>query len=98
MALLVAGADAAARVGLRAEAQLVIPRSQTNLYGSGISIGHPPGATGIRMTSRPASVGRTQHSHQPGWHHPGWRAARLNPLAGAHRQRLHRLGSPHGAT
>jgi acetyl-CoA acetyltransferase len=27
-----------------------VPRDRTNLYGGGISIGHPPGATGIRMT------------------------------------------------
>lgn len=37
-------------VNLHAEKQLGIPRSITHLYGGGISIGHPPGATGIRMT------------------------------------------------
>jgi acetyl-CoA acetyltransferase len=42
--------EAFAVVNLHAEAQLGIPREQTNLYGGGISIGHPPGATGIRMT------------------------------------------------
>lgn len=42
--------EAFAVVNLHAEAQLGIPRSKTNLYGGGISIGHPPGATGIRMT------------------------------------------------
>jgi len=42
--------EAFAVVNLHAEAQLGIPRQRTNLYGGGISIGHPPGATGIRMT------------------------------------------------
>ncbi len=42
--------EAFAVVNLHAEAQLGIPRVRTNLYGGGISIGHPPGATGIRMT------------------------------------------------
>jgi len=42
--------EAFAVVNLHAEAQLGIPRDITNLYGGGISIGHPPGATGIRMT------------------------------------------------
>jgi acetyl-CoA acetyltransferase family protein len=42
--------EAFAVVNLHAEAELKIPRSRTNLYGGGISIGHPPGATGIRMT------------------------------------------------
>lgn len=42
--------EAFAVVNLHAEAQLAIPRDRTNLYGGGISIGHPPGATGIRMT------------------------------------------------
>ena len=37
-------------MNLHAEAKLGIPRDVTNLYGSGISIGHPPGATGARMT------------------------------------------------
>jgi acetyl-CoA acetyltransferase len=32
------------------ERELGIPRDRTNLYGGGISIGHPPGATGLRMT------------------------------------------------
>jgi len=26
-----------------------VPRDATNLYGGGISLGHPPGATGVRM-------------------------------------------------
>ncbi len=42
--------EAFAVVNLHAEKQLGIPRDITNLYGGGISIGHPPGATGIRMT------------------------------------------------
>jgi acetyl-CoA acetyltransferase family protein len=42
--------EAFAVVNLHAEAELKIPRERTNLYGGGISIGHPPGATGIRMT------------------------------------------------
>jgi acetyl-CoA C-acetyltransferase len=42
--------EAFAVVNLHAEAQLGVPRATTNLYGGGISIGHPPGATGIRMT------------------------------------------------
>lgn len=42
--------EAFAVVNLHAEKQLGIPRSITNLYGGGISIGHPPGATGVRMT------------------------------------------------
>jgi acetyl-CoA acetyltransferase family protein len=42
--------EAFAVVNLHAEAELRIPRDRTNLYGGGISIGHPPGATGIRMT------------------------------------------------
>jgi acetyl-CoA C-acetyltransferase len=42
--------EAFAVVNLHAETALTIPRDRTNLYGGGISIGHPPGATGIRMT------------------------------------------------
>jgi acetyl-CoA acetyltransferase len=42
--------EAFAVVNLHAAVQLGIPRDRTNLYGGGISIGHPPGATGIRMT------------------------------------------------
>jgi acetyl-CoA acetyltransferase family protein len=42
--------EAFAVVNLHAERMLGIPRERTNLYGGGISIGHPPGATGIRMT------------------------------------------------
>jgi acetyl-CoA acetyltransferase family protein len=42
--------EAFAVVNLHAEKQLGIPRERHNLYGGGMSIGHPPGATGIRMT------------------------------------------------
>ncbi len=42
--------EAFAVVNLHAEKELQISRDKTNLYGGGISIGHPPGATGIRMT------------------------------------------------
>lgn len=42
--------EAFAVVNLHAERMLGLPRDRTNLYGGGISIGHPPGATGIRMT------------------------------------------------
>ncbi len=41
--------EAFAAVNLHAERQLGVPRARTNLYGGGISIGHPPGATGVRM-------------------------------------------------
>jgi acetyl-CoA C-acetyltransferase len=42
--------EAFAVVNLHAERELSLPRERTNLYGGGISIGHPPGATGLRMT------------------------------------------------
>jgi len=42
--------EAFAVVNLHAEKELGLPRERTNLYGGGISIGHPPGATGLRMT------------------------------------------------
>jgi acetyl-CoA acetyltransferase len=42
--------EAFAVVNLHAERELNIPRERTNLYGGGISLGHPPGATGLRMT------------------------------------------------
>ncbi|MFE3837201.1 thiolase family protein [Pseudogemmobacter sonorensis] len=41
--------EAFASVNLHAEAQLGLSRERTNLYGGGISLGHPPGATGVRM-------------------------------------------------
>ncbi len=41
--------EAFAVVNLHAERELGLPRGKTNLYGGGISIGHPPGATGVRM-------------------------------------------------
>jgi acetyl-CoA C-acetyltransferase len=42
--------EAFAVVNLHAEKELGLPRERTNLYGGGISVGHPPGATGLRMT------------------------------------------------
>jgi acetyl-CoA acetyltransferase family protein len=42
--------EAFAAVNLHAEKHLGVSREKTNLYGGGISIGHPPGATGARMT------------------------------------------------
>ncbi|MDP6591202.1 MAG: hypothetical protein QF449_12175 [Alphaproteobacteria bacterium] len=42
--------EAFAVVNLHAEKQLGIERERCNLYGGGFSIGHPPGATGGRMT------------------------------------------------
>lgn len=42
--------EAFAAVTLHVERQLGVPRAQTNLYGGAISIGHPPGVTGVRMT------------------------------------------------
>jgi len=42
--------EAFAVVNLHAERELGISRQRTNLYGGGISLGHPPGATGLRMT------------------------------------------------
>lgn len=41
--------EAFAVVNLHAERQLGIPRDIHNLYGGGISLGHPPGVTGVRM-------------------------------------------------
>jgi acetyl-CoA C-acetyltransferase len=41
--------EAFAAVNLHAEQRLGISRDVCNLYGGGISIGHPPGATGVRM-------------------------------------------------
>lgn len=41
--------EAFAAVNLHAEAALGVPRDAANLYGGGISLGHPPGATGVRM-------------------------------------------------
>ena len=41
--------EAFAVVNLHAERELGISREACNLYGGGISIGHPPGATGVRM-------------------------------------------------
>lgn len=41
--------EAFAVVNLHAERQLGIPRDIHNLYGGGISLGHPPAVTGVRM-------------------------------------------------
>ena len=41
--------EAFAVVNLHAERQLGVPRDLHNLYGGGISLGHPPGVTGVRM-------------------------------------------------
>ncbi len=53
--------EAFAVVNLHVEAQLGIPREKHNLYGGGISVGHPPGVTGLRM----AMTG-VQHLKQTG--------------------------------
>ena len=42
--------EAFAVVNLHAERELGVSRESRNLYGGGISIGHPPGATGVRMS------------------------------------------------
>jgi acetyl-CoA C-acetyltransferase len=42
--------EAFAAVNLHVERSLGISRDRTNLYGGAISIGHPPGLTGVRMT------------------------------------------------
>ncbi|MEO1686450.1 MAG: thiolase family protein [Pseudomonadota bacterium] len=41
--------EAFAAVNLNAERHLGIPRDLHNAYGGGISLGHPPGVTGVRM-------------------------------------------------
>ncbi len=41
--------EAFAVVNLHAERALGIPRDRHNLYGGGISLGHPPAVTGLRM-------------------------------------------------
>jgi acetyl-CoA acetyltransferase len=41
--------EAFAVVNLHAERHLGIPRDLHNAYGGGISVGHPPGVTGVRM-------------------------------------------------
>lgn len=41
--------EAFAVVNLHVERHLGIPRDAHNLYGGGISVGHPPGLTGVRM-------------------------------------------------
>ncbi|MEM7268076.1 MAG: thiolase family protein [Pseudomonadota bacterium] len=41
--------EAFAAVNIHVEQQLGVPRDVHNLYGGGISLGHPPGVTGVRM-------------------------------------------------
>ncbi len=41
--------EAFAAVNIHAERELGIPRDLHNPYGGGISLGHPPGVTGVRM-------------------------------------------------
>jgi acetyl-CoA C-acetyltransferase len=55
--------EAFAAVNLHAEKHLGVSREKTNLYGGGISIGHPPGATGARMT-----IVAMQHLIETGQH------------------------------
>ncbi|MEM7524480.1 MAG: thiolase family protein [Pseudomonadota bacterium] len=47
--------EAFAVVNLHAEAQLGVPRDIHNSYGGGISVGHPPGLTGVRMAMTAAA-------------------------------------------
>lgn len=53
--------EAFAAVNLHAERHLGIPREATNLYGGGISLGHPPAVTGLRMAMTAA-----QHLRESG--------------------------------
>jgi len=53
--------EAFAVVNLHAEARLGIPRERHNLYGGGISVGHPPAVTGLRMAMNALS-----HLHDTG--------------------------------
>ena len=53
--------EAFAVVNLHAEKELGLSRDATNLYGGGISLGHPPGATGVRM-----SLNAMHHMEQTG--------------------------------
>ncbi|MFN3259060.1 MAG: thiolase family protein [Pikeienuella sp.] len=41
--------EAFAVVNIHTERELGVPRDIHNLYGGGISVGHPPGLTGVRM-------------------------------------------------
>lgn len=41
--------EAFAAVNIHVEQQLGVPREIHNAYGGGISLGHPPGVTGVRM-------------------------------------------------
>jgi acetyl-CoA acetyltransferase family protein len=53
--------EAFAAVTLHVERSLGVPRDRTNLYGGGVSVGHPPGVTGVRMTHT-----AIQHQQQRG--------------------------------
>ena len=53
--------EAFAVVNLHAERHLGIPRDIHNLYGGGISVGHPPAVTGLRMAMTGA-----QHLNEKG--------------------------------
>jgi acetyl-CoA C-acetyltransferase len=53
--------EAFAVVNLHVEAQLGITRDKHNLYGGGISVGHPPGVTGLRM-----AMNAVQHLRETG--------------------------------
>jgi acetyl-CoA acetyltransferase family protein len=51
--------EAFAVVNLHVEAELGVPRERHNCYGGGISVGHPPGVTGLRMM-----LNATQHLNE----------------------------------
>lgn len=51
--------EAFAVVNLHVEAELGVPREHHNCYGGGISVGHPPGVTGLRMM-----LNATQHLNE----------------------------------
>ena len=53
--------EAFAVVNLHVERHLGIPRDAHNLYGGGISVGHPPGVTGLRM-----AINAIQHLRETG--------------------------------
>lgn len=56
--------EAFAVVNIHAERELGIPRDAHNLYGGGISLGHPPGLTGVRMC-----MTAVEHLHVTGGRH-----------------------------
>jgi acetyl-CoA acetyltransferase family protein len=51
--------EAFAVVNLHVEAELGVSRERHNCYGGGISVGHPPGVTGLRMM-----LNATQHLNE----------------------------------